>query len=77
MSVKERVAAIIKEVMGVDTHTIDKKKKLNTITEWDSFNNLMLISKMQEEFGIEFTATEIERTLTVNDIFSLVERKLK
>jgi len=50
--------------------------KINTISDWDSFNNLMLISKFQEIFNIEFTAVDIEYIQTINDFFKLIDKKL-
>lgn len=73
----KRITHLISEVMGIDVDKFDKTKKLNTISEWDSFNNLMLITRMQETFKIEFTALDIEKAQTINDIYALVERKMK
>lgn len=73
---KDRITKTILEVMGVDVASVDRKSRLDGIPGWDSFNNLMLISKFEEDYGVEFTAVEIEATQTVEDIYSLLERKL-
>lgn len=75
-AIEEQIINTIKDVMDVDVTKIDKDKKLNTIPEWDSFNNLMLISRFQEDFKIEFTAIEIENTTNIREIFKLIEKKL-
>ncbi len=74
---KNDIIRTINEVMGLDIKKIDENRKLSEISEWDSFNNLMLISRFQDELHIEFTAVEIEDAQTVKDIFSLLEKKLK
>ncbi len=73
----KKIIGIIEDVMGVDVTKIEKDKQINTISEWDSFNNLMLISRLQEEFGIEFTAEEIEDTQTIGNLLSLLDKKIK
>ncbi len=77
MDNKQKITALINEVMSIDVSKFDTQKKLNTISEWDSFNNLMLISRFQEEFSIEFSATELERTDTIAKIYDLVLSKIK
>ena len=71
-SVKETILS----VMEIDTDTIDENTKLGNISNWDSFNNLMLISRFQEDFNIEFTAAEIEKTQSLKELFGLVESKI-
>lgn len=72
---KKQVSELVKSVMGVDINKISPKTRFDQITEWDSFNNLMLISKMQEKFGVEFTAVEIEETKNVGQLFWLMGKK--
>jgi acyl carrier protein len=73
---EEKVIKTINEVMSLDVTKLDKKKKLSEISEWDSFNNLMLVSRFQDDYNIEFTAAEIEDAQTIADIFTLLEKKL-
>jgi acyl carrier protein len=61
--------------MDIDISTMKGSTKINTISEWDSFNNLMLISKFQNEFKVNFTAVEIEETQTIDSLFNLIEKK--
>jgi len=76
-NLKEKTREIVNSVMKIDITKLDPESKFNSISEWDSFNNLMLISKFQDEFGIEFTALEIENTQKVKDLLNLLERKVK
>jgi acyl carrier protein len=72
---KQRVIDTVKSVMNLDISSMNEETKFNTISEWDSFNNLMLISKFQDELNVEFTAIEIEATKNIRDLFNLIERK--
>ena len=70
-----KIVSVVKEVMGIDIESMDHTRKIQTISEWDSFNNLMLISRFQQEFSVEFTAHEIEATQTIQDLFNLIQKK--
>ena len=74
---QKRIEGIIEEVMGVSLKKLPPDEKLSKIPAWDSFNNLMLISRLQEEFDVEFSTKEIEETQTIRQIFSLVKSKIK
>ena len=63
--------------MGIDVHGVDMNKKINTISEWDSFNNLMLISKFQDDLNVEFSIEEIEAVETLGALFKLIAKKAK
>ncbi|OVE74954.1 hypothetical protein BVX95_00640 [archaeon D22] len=65
----------IKEIMDINPEEYDKDLNLKDISEWDSFNNLMLISKLQEDLNVEFSTTEIENIECINDLYNLVRKK--
>ncbi len=74
---REKLVGIVNEIMNVDIGALDPSAKFSSIPSWDSFNNLMLISKFEEEYKVRFTAVEIEQTQTVGDLFLLMERKIQ
>ena len=72
----EEIKKTILEVVNVDISKYPESTKINEISEWDSFNNLMLISRFQEQYNVEFTALEIENTQTIADLIKLIMGKL-
>lgn len=72
---KEQIEKTIREVMGIDIRNYPPERKISEISEWDSFNNLMLISRFQEEMGVEFTAVEIDEVQTIIDLYNILDRK--
>lgn len=76
MITDKEIIVIIEEVMELDLSKLDFNSNLDSISEWDSFNNLMLISRFQEEFDVEFNAIEIENTNTISGIIDLVKNKV-
>ena len=77
MEVRTTLKKLILEVMSIDIDKIDNNKKLSTIDEWDSFNNLMLISKVEDFYKIKFSIGELEDIDTVAKIIKIVEKKGK
>jgi len=74
--IRELIRNTVKEVVNVDIIKYPAEQKINMISEWDSFNNLMLISRFQDENSIEFTALEIEAVRTIENLIDLVESKI-
>jgi acyl carrier protein len=67
----------VNDVMSIDLSKLDPESKFAEISSWDSFNNLMLISKMEDIFKVHFTAQEIENTKKVKDLYELIKFKTK
>jgi len=72
----KKINQIVKEVMDIDISMINSETKFSEISNWDSFNTLMLISRLQEDFNIEFTAFEIEETKKITDLYNLINNKI-
>lgn len=69
MNIKDFILGL-KEEMEIES-TIDLKTNLKELEEWDSLNAMILISYVNECFGISLTGQEIEKISTIE---SLVER---
>ena len=72
----KKINQIVKEVMDIDISMINSETKFSEISNWDSFNTLMLISRLQEDFNIEFTAFESEETKKITDLYNLINNKI-
>jgi acyl carrier protein len=75
--VRAELKKLIFEVMNVDIDKIDNDKSLSTVDEWDSFNNLMLISRVEDRFSLKFSVKDIEDVDTITKIVELVKNKLE
>jgi acyl carrier protein len=74
--VEEKLRRIIQDIMGMDIAAVDYNKNLKEVQEWDSFNNLMIISEIESAFKIKFTAGDIYGVDTIAKILGLVRKKL-
>ncbi|MBS3159123.1 acyl carrier protein [Candidatus Woesearchaeota archaeon] len=75
--IEEKVRKIVLDVMGMDINRIDHSKSLKDVEEWDSFNNLMVVSEIENAFGIKFTANDIYGVDTISKIMGIVAKKLE
>ena len=74
---EDKIRKIIMDIMNIDINEIDHNKNLRDVEEWDSFNNLMVVSEIESAFGIKFTANDIYGVDTIAKIINIVSRKLE
>lgn len=75
--IEEKVRKIVLDVMDLDINSIDHNKSLKDVEEWDSFNNLMVVSEIENAFNIKFTANDIYGVDTISKIIGIVAKKLE
>jgi len=61
----------------LEPEKLDCNKKISEIDEWDSFNNLMLIAEVEKCFCCKYTAQELGKIVTVNQIVESIKAKIK
>lgn len=45
------------------------------VENWDSLTHMIMISKVEEEFGVKFKLKELNKLKQVGDIISILEEK--
>lgn len=63
-----RLEKILSKVLGVKEADINNESSPDNIANWDSFNGLMLVSELENEFKISFTVDEVINVKTVGEI---------
>ena len=74
-NVRGKMKALINEVMSIDIDKMDNNLELSKIDQWDSFNHLSLISRIEKDMGIKFQAKDFDKITTVNTFVELVRGK--
>lgn len=59
---------LLAEVFSISSSEINDYSSPETIENWDSFNGLVLVDKLESEYNIKFTMDEIEDVSNVSDI---------
>lgn len=73
---KNKVIELIDKTMNISAKEFPENKQISEISEWDSFHNILLISRIQEEFNIDITIDEVEEIKCLSDLWRIVQKKL-
>jgi len=64
------VQDIFRDVFDEDTLNISDKTSSDDIEEWDSLNQINLVSAIEKEFNIKFSITEL---ISLKDVGSMID----
>ncbi len=70
----ERLNNLVIKILEIAARELIDSKKVADIPNWNSFNNLLIISSVEEEFKIQFTTEEIIKVVTYGDIKQLLRK---
>jgi acyl carrier protein len=70
----QRIAA---DVFAIPVDQITLNSSPATIENWDSLHHLNLVLAVEGEFGMQFAPEEIEQLLSIEDIVTVLEKKLR
>ena len=64
----EKLYNIISKVFSVPISEINDESSPETIESWDSFNGLILVDELENNFNVKFSISEIIDVKSVKDI---------
>ena len=73
---KTRVRALLAQVLDVPASSIGPESSTATIASWTSLNHLMLVSEIENEFGVVFSNQQIRDLVSFDRIVSTVAGQL-
>lgn len=71
----EKMTSIFKEVFNDSSIVINDDMTANDVENWDSLTHMLMITKVEEEFGVKFKLKELNKLKKVGDIISLLMEK--
>lgn len=72
----EKITPIFQEVFNGDGMEVNMKLTSDDIEEWSSLTQSIMLTKIEEEFGIVFKLREVAEMDNVETIVSMIESKL-
>lgn len=69
--VRRRLAGVMSAVFGIEANAITSADSPATIAEWDSVGHLQFMLALEDEFGIQFEASELA---SLNSVAAIEER---
>lgn len=71
----EKITVIFREVFSDNNIVINDEMTANDVENWDSLTHMLMITKVEETFGVKFKLKELNKLKQVGDIISLVAEK--
>lgn len=75
IEITEKLTAIFREVFNDNAIILRDEMTANDVENWDSLTHMVMISKVEEEFGVKFRLKELNKLKQVGDIISILEEK--
>lgn len=72
----EKTTAIFHEIFKDDTIVLRDDMTAADVENWDSLTHMLMITKVEEVFGIKFKLKELNKLKMVGDLISTIEVKL-
>lgn len=72
----QRIAEVFNAVFQVSPEQMADSLSPQDVTGWDSLGHVQLVTRLQEEFGVEFEVDEIMRMESVAEIKKILAARL-
>ena len=70
----KRLKIILSKVLDIEENTITDSTSPETVDSWDSFNALMMVSELENNFKVKFTMDEVINIKCVKDIINTLNK---
>lgn len=71
----EKLTSIFREVFGDQNLVLNNDMTANDVASWDSLTHMLMITKVEEDFGIKFKLKELNKLKKVGDLIEVIESK--
>lgn len=72
----ERLTAIFREIFSDNSLVLNDDMTAADVENWDSLTHMMMITKVEEVFGIRFKLRELNKLKNVGDLCQIIMDKL-
>lgn len=73
----EKLTVIFHEVFNDNTIVLRDDMTAKDVERWDSLTHMLMITKVEETFGIKFKLKELNKLKMVGDLINTIEMKLQ
>ena len=71
----EKLTAIFHEIFNDNSIVLRDDMTAADVENWDSLTHMLMITKVEETFGIKFKLKELNKLKMVGDLISIIESK--
>lgn len=72
----EKLTAVFQETFNDNTIVLNDNMTAADVENWDSLTHMMMITKVEEVFGIRFKLRELNKLKNVGDLCNTIAEKL-
>lgn len=73
----EKLSAIFHEVFNDNSIVLKEEMTANDVENWDSLTHMLMITKVEEIFGVKFKLKELNKLKKVGDLINTIDSKLQ
>ena len=73
----EKLTAVFHEVFNDNNIVLSDEMTAKDVENWDSLTHMLMITKVEETFGIKFKLKELNKLKIVGDLINTIETKLQ
>lgn len=73
----EKLTAVFHEVFNDNSIVLSDEMTAKDVENWDSLTHMLMITKVEETFGIKFKLKELNKLKMVGDLINTIETKLQ
>lgn len=72
----EKLTSVFQEVFSDNCLVLNDEMTANDVEKWDSLTHMLMISTVEEKFGVKFKLKELNKLKKVGDIVEILHDKL-
>ena len=72
----EKLTAIFRQIFTDDTLVLTDEMTANDVERWDSLTHVLMITEVENQFGIKFKLKDLKKLNRVGDLIAVVEARL-
>jgi acyl carrier protein len=77
MTIEDFIARLEEEFDDLQPGILKPETRFREVFEWNSINALILIALVKTEYDVTINAADIQSAKTIQDLFSVVTKKMK
>ncbi len=75
MNINDFIIRIEEEFEDIQPGTLKPESVFREVFEWNSINALILIAMVKTEYDVTINAEDIAKSITVEDIYKIIEAR--
>lgn len=77
LEILKEIKKIFVDNFHMNADDININTGMNDIAQWSSLTHIFLIDNIESTFNIQFTPSDIEKSININQLINIVKNKTK